>query len=158
MKIIWGGLLVFLLSLPASAFADLKGKVVRVLDGDTVEILSGQHTKRVRLNGIDAPEKDQPYGRRSRQYLTGLIGGKQVVAVGNKEDRYGRLLATINLNNQDVNAIQVYAGMAWAYRYQGRLTVERYGNYEQNAQSAKRGLWSLKDPIEPAKWRKDKNH
>ncbi|EAB8175330.1 thermonuclease family protein [Shigella sonnei] len=151
-------LLALLSCLPLCAYADLNGKVVRVLDGDTVEILVGQQTTRVRLNGIDAPEKDQPYGQRSRQYLTGLIGGKQVVAIGGNKDRYGRLLATIILHNQDVNAIQVYAGMAWAYRYQGRLTVERYADYEHNAKSANRGLWSQKDPIEPRKWRKYKRY
>ncbi|ENT9932950.1 thermonuclease family protein [Salmonella enterica] len=152
----WG--VIWALGVSCSVNADVTGKVVKILDGDTIEVLSGEQATRIRLNGIDAPEKDQPYGQRSRQYLTSLIGGKQVVAVGNKKDRYGRLLATINLNNQDVNGIQVYAGMAWAFRYQGRLTVERYGEYEQNAKSAKRGLWSQRDPIEPMKWRKYKGH
>ncbi|HGG5279232.1 TPA: thermonuclease family protein [Salmonella enterica subsp. enterica serovar Senftenberg] len=146
----WG--VIWALGVSCSVNADVTGKVVKILDGDTIEVLSGEQATRIRLNGIDAPEKDQPYGQRSRQYLTSLIGGKQVVAVGNKKDRYGRLLATINLNNQDVNGIQVYAGMAWAY------TVERYGEYEQNAKSAKRGLWSQRDPIEPMKWRKYKGH
>ena len=124
-----------------------------MLDGDTVEILAGNVATRVRLNGIDAPEKAQPFGQRSRQALTAIVGGNTVLAVGEKRDRYGRLLATLILDGRDINAIQVYSGMAWVYRYKGLATEPEYLRYERDARTARRGLWSEKEPVEPSIWR-----
>lgn len=143
-----------MLSLPACALADLNGKVVRVLDGDTVEILSEGELTRVRLNGIDAPEKAQPFGQKSKQMLTEAVAGKMVFAEGEQRDMYGRLLATLMLDGRDVNAMQVYSGMAWVYRYKGNATTPAYLRYEQDARIARRGLWSEANPVEPAIWRK----
>ncbi|EHJ1703264.1 TPA: thermonuclease family protein [Enterobacter roggenkampii] len=142
-----------MLSIPVVAEADITGKIVRVLDGDTVEILAGNVATRVRLNGIDAPEKAQPFGQRSRQALTAIVGGKTVLAVGEKRDRYGRLLATLILDGRDINATQVYSGMAWVYRYKGLATEPEYLRYERDARTARRGLWSEKEPVEPSNWR-----
>lgn len=142
-----------MLSIPLVAEADITGKIVRVLDGDTVEILAGNVATRVRLNGIDAPEKAQPFGQRSRQALTAIVGGKTVLAVGEKRDRYGRLLATLILDGRDINATQVYSGMAWVYRYKGLATEPEYLRYERDARTARRGLWSEKEPVEPSIWR-----
>ncbi|EDH8415618.1 nuclease [Salmonella enterica subsp. enterica serovar Enteritidis] len=142
-----------MLSIPVVAEADITGKIVRVLDGDTVEILAGNVATRVRLNGIDAPEKAQPFGQRSRQALTAIVGGNTVLAVGEKRDRYGRLLATLILDGRDINAIQVYSGMAWVYRYKGLATEPEYLRYERDARTARRGLWSEKEPVEPSIWR-----
>ncbi|EDC5629827.1 thermonuclease family protein [Salmonella enterica] len=142
-----------MLSIPVVAEADITGKIVRVLDGDTVEILAGNVATRVRLNGIDAPEKAQPFGQRSRQALTEIVGGKTVLAVGEKRDRYGRLLATLILDGRDINATQVYSGMAWVYRYKGLATEPEYLRYERDARTARRGLWSEKEPVEPSSWR-----
>ncbi|EBM7196738.1 thermonuclease family protein [Salmonella enterica subsp. enterica serovar Senftenberg] len=142
-----------MLSIPVVAEADITGKIVRVLDGDTVEILAGNVATRVRLNGIDAPEKAQPFGQRSRLALTAIVGGKTVLAVGEKRDRYGRLLATLMLDGRDINATQVYSGMAWVYRYKGLATEPEYLRYERDARTARRGLWSEKEPVEPSIWR-----
>ncbi|EOR7867412.1 thermonuclease family protein [Escherichia coli] len=142
------------LLLPLSVQADISGKIVRVLDGDTVEIMSDGSTTRIRLSGIDAPEKAQPFGQRSKQALTHIVAGKKVKAVGDKRDRYGRLLATLMLEGRDVNATQVYSGMAWVYRYQGHASEPAYLRYERDARIARRGLWSEKEPVEPALWRK----
>ncbi|HCR2142849.1 TPA: thermonuclease family protein [Enterobacter hormaechei subsp. steigerwaltii] len=143
-----------MLSIPVVAEADITGKIVRVLDGDTVEILAGNVATRVRLNGIDAPEKAQPFGQRSKQALTAIVSGKTVLAVGDRRDGYGRLLATLILNGRDINATQVSSGMAWVYRYQGHATEPEYLRYEQDARTARRGLWSEGEPVEPAIWRK----
>ncbi|EHX7722180.1 thermonuclease family protein [Enterobacter kobei] len=142
-----------MLSIPVVTEADITGKIVRVLDGDTVEILAGNVATRVRLNGIDAPEKAQPFGQRSRLALTAIVGGKTVLAVGEKRDRYGRLLATLMLDGRDINATQVYSGMAWVYRYKGLATEPEYLRYERDARTARRGLWSEKEPVEPSIWR-----
>lgn len=77
-----------------------------------------------------------------------------VLAAGEQYDRYGRLLATLMLDGRDVNAIQVYSGMAWVYRYKGNATMPEYLRYERDARTARRGLWSEKEPVEPALWRK----
>ncbi|MER2976972.1 thermonuclease family protein, partial [Klebsiella pneumoniae] len=76
---------------------------------------------------------------------------------GAGQDVYGRLLGTIYLNNKDVNAIMVANGMAWAYRYQGRLIVPEYGPLEQKARNEGKGLWSDPHSIEPRQWRKANN-
>ncbi|AYN25651.1 nuclease (plasmid) [Buttiauxella sp. 3AFRM03] len=146
-----------MLCLPLTAQADISGKVVRVLDGDTVEIMAEGVATRVRLNGIDAPEKMQPFGQRSKKVLTEMVAGKIVLAVGDKQDRYGRLLATLMLDGRDINATQVYSGMAWVYRYKGNATTPAYLRYEQDARTARRGLWSENQPVEPAIWRRQQH-
>ncbi|WP_343224857.1 thermonuclease family protein [Klebsiella pneumoniae] len=94
-----------------SASADISGRIVRVLDGDTVEIIDpGNRLTRVRLAGIDAPEKSQPFGQRSRQELSSMVAQRLVTVTGSETDRYGRLLGTIWLGMTDVNAEQVRKG------------------------------------------------
>lgn len=136
------------------AFADLHGRVVKVLDGDTIEVLqSTSERSRIRLSGIDAPEKNQAFGQRSRQFLSSRLAQQLVTISGNETDRYGRLLGTVWLNGQDVNALQVQNGMAWAYRYQGKASNSAYLAMEQEARKQKKGLWTDPDPVEPWKWR-----
>lgn len=97
-----------------SASADISGRIVRVLDGDTVEMLEpGNQLTRVRLAGIDAPEKSQPFGQRSRQELSSMVAQRHVTVTGSDTDRYGRLLGTVWLGVKDVNAEQIRKGLAW---------------------------------------------
>ena len=114
--------------------ADINGRIVRVLDGDTVEILGeGNQLKRVRLAGIDAPEKNQPFGQRSRQELSSMVTQRIVTVTGEDEDRYGRLLGTVWLGAKDVNAEQIRKGLAWAYRYHGKPVRSDYATLEDEA-------------------------
>lgn len=136
-----------------NAFGDIDGRVVRVLDGDTVEVLHAGKGVRVRLAGIDAPEKKQPYGQRSRQQLSRLIAQQQVHVAGDKTDRYGRLLGTVLLRDTDINAEQVRNGQAWAYRYRGKALNGGYATLEAQARTASKGLWADSDAQEPWKWR-----
>lgn len=104
-------LVLFVVALSASA--DISGRIGRVLDGDTVEILEpGNRLMRVRLAGIDAPEKSQPFGQRSRQELSSMVAQRPVTVTGSETDRYRRLLGTIWLGMTDVNAEQVRKGLA----------------------------------------------
>lgn len=89
--------------------------------------------------------------------MTQLAANKVVVIEDHGQDVYGRMLGTLYLNNQDLNAVMVAEGMAWAYRYQGRLTVPQYGSLEQNARNAGKGLWSDPHAVEPRQWRKANN-
>lgn len=99
-------LVLLVVTFPAGT--DISGRIVRVLDGDTVEVLdTGNHLTRVRLAGIDAPEKSQPFGQRSRQELTSMVAQRSVIVRGCDTDRYGRLLGTVWLGTKDVNAAQI---------------------------------------------------
>ena len=149
---------VFILSVPMLSCAQtISGKVVRVIDGDTVQVYDGATNTRVRLYGIDAPESKQAFGQKAKQAMTQMAANKVVVIEDHGQDVYGRMLGTLYLNNQDLNAVMVAEGMAWAYRYQGRLTVPQYGSLELNARNAGKGLWSDPHAVEPRQWRKAKN-
>jgi len=142
-----------------SAYADFTGKVVKVTDGDTVNVLeAGNVLHKVRLTGIDAPERGQPYGRKSQEYLSDMVAGKQVLVETEKQDRYGRDLGKIILNGQDINLGQVKAGMAWWYRYykkqQSQEDRAAYEVAEDNAKAKGLGLWSDPNPINPYEWRR----
>lgn len=95
-----------LILLTGNTGAALKGKVIRVLDGDTIEVLQVNNERtRIRLNGIDAPEKKQDFGQRSRQFLSRQLAQQFVTITGDETDRYGRLLGTVWLNGQDINLL-----------------------------------------------------
>lgn len=130
--------------------ADFSGKVIAVLDGDTLLMLRGGKPVKVRLAGIDAPEKAQPYGAASQQSLAELVMGKRIDVVSRAVDDYGRLVATVSIGEISVNREQVRRGMAWEY--------SRFRNHElmalqRDAQQARRGLWA-DEAIAPAQWRK----
>lgn len=147
----------FLLSI--SVFADFTGTVVKVTDGDTINVLeAGNILHKVRLTGIDAPERGQPYGRKSQEYLADMVAGKQVVIESDKTDRYGRDLGKIILNGKDINLEQVKAGMAWWYRYYKKQQPPNdqmdYEAAEDNAKANRLGLWAEPNPINPYEWRR----
>lgn len=133
---------------PLLLFA-LSGKVVSVHDGDTITILAEKERIKIRLFGIDAPELKQPYGKKSKQFLSNLIAGQIVEVEKNGNDRYGRTIGTVSLNGEDINAQMVENGYAWAYR---RFS-KKYAPQESKAKFEKRGLWR-DDTIPPWEWRK----
>ncbi|EMZ5627905.1 TPA: thermonuclease family protein [Enterobacter asburiae] len=143
-----------LLVVTFSASADISGRIVRVLDGDTVEVLeTGNRLTRVRLAGIDAPEKSQPFGQRSRQELTSMVAQRNVTITGEETDRYGRRLGTVWLGATDVNAAQIRKGLAWVYRYHGKPVRPDYAVLEAEARRQSVGLWSEPGQTEPWHWR-----
>ena len=146
------------LCLAGNAQADFTGKVVKVIDGDTVDVLNGGRAHRVRLAGVDAPESGQPFGQRSKQNLLNLTAQKQTEVITDTTDRYGRWLGTVIVNGINVNAEQVKAGMAWAYRYHGKAVDSSALSLEQQAREMKLGLWSDPRAIEPWKWRQHHKH
>ena len=126
-------------------------KVIKISDGDTITILTQQHEQiKVRLYGIDAPEKKQPYGKKSKQFLANLIAGKVVEVDENGKDRYKRTIGTIYLDGKDINAQMVANGYAWAYR----KFSKKYTAQESKAKSQKLGLWQDKEPTPPWEWRR----
>lgn len=146
--------------LTASAHADtIAGRVVSIADGDTITVLDASNTQhKIRLAGIDAPEKGQPFGNASRQHLAKLLFGTDVLVVHNKKDRYGRTVGKVMAVGADANLSQVKAGMAWHYKAYAReqLAEDRaaYAEAEIAARSARRGLWSEVNPVPPWEWRR----
>lgn len=135
--------------LPLSLFA-FNGKVVSIHDGDTITILQNKEQTKVRLFGIDAPEKKQDYGQRSKQFLASLVAGQVVEVEPKGKDRYRRTLGIIHFKGQDINAQMVLNGYAWAYVKYSKMYVDQ----EKTARENKRGLWQSSDPTPPWEWRK----
>src|SRR5574344_2455376 len=119
---------------------ELIGKVVKVSDGDTITILTEDKTQhKIRLNDIDAPEKKQAFGNKSKDNLAKYIAGKTVTVKYNKTDKYKRILGTIYYNNKDINLQQVKDGYAWVYKKYANN--QNYYKEETKAKESKKGLW-----------------
>lgn len=150
--------------LPALAIGkDLRARVVGVSDGDTVTVLDASNKQyKVRLAGIDAPEKVQPYGQASKQALAKEIFNQQVNIEWSKIDRYGRLVGKIFKEGYDENLAQVRRGMAWHYkayqREQSSTDRSEYDKAEQVARSEGIGLWQDSSPIPPWEYRRMKKN
>lgn len=114
---------------------------------------------RIRLQGIDAPESHQAFGTQSKKNLSNLIFDRDVTIEYEKTDQYGRIVGKILFEGKDINLEQIKAGMAWHYKeYQREQTPEDrelYARAEDEARSARRGLWVDADPIEPSAFRKE---
>ena len=139
--------------------AQISGRVIRVADGDTITVLDADNVQhKVRLAGIDAPEKSQAYGRRSRESLAELTANRSVIVDTHKQDRYGRLVGKVIVDGQDVNIEQVRRGMAWVYRqYERELSDDdrqSYDRAESDARKFQKGLWADKSPMPPWEFRK----
>ncbi len=136
----------------AHAGSAFEGRVVGVADGDTITVLTdGRESIRIRLAEIDAPEKSQAFGQRSKQSLSDMVFGKTVRVEQQDVDRYGRVVGRVFVGGTDVNAEQVRQGMAWVYRQYLRDTTLL--NVEQEARTARRGLWSDLNPMPPWEYR-----
>lgn len=137
-------------------------------DGDTLTLLDSERRQhKVRLSGIDAPERRQAYGERAKQHLAGLAHGKSVMVVWRTRDRYGRILGRVLLPRctasdcrytTDAGLEQLKAGLAWHYvRYAKQQPYEervRYAWSEQQARAKREGLWKEAEPVPPWRFRK----
>lgn len=136
------------------AHADLTGKVVAVADGDTLTLLRDREQIKVRLVEIDAPEKSQPHGNRSKQSLSELCFDKIAALADQGKDKYGRTLARVTCDGIDANTEQVRRGMAWVYRKYAPVDSPLYAA-ENKAKEARRGLWADAEPVPPWEWRRE---
>jgi endonuclease YncB( thermonuclease family) len=141
-------------------------RVVKVTDDDTIVVLQGKKQVKVRIAGIDAPEKKQAFGNRSRQSMASLVHGGVVKADCPKRDRYGRSVFKVWVQPRDrgtsgmaldAGLAQIAAGLAWWYRrYANEQSAEDRGHYESEENEArlrKRGLWQDANPVPPWEWR-----
>lgn len=146
-------LCLFVFLLPGVVFAsEIQGKVIRVLDGDTIEVLQNKAPVRIRLLNIDAPEKKQPYGRWSGEQLKALIALQPVTVSYDHKDRYGRVLGRVVVaDGIEANRYMVQQGAAWVYeRYNTDTSLI---SLQREAQVQKRGLWAESHPVPPWQWR-----
>lgn len=141
-----------LLGAAGSHAAEMQGKVIRVLDGDTIEILQDKQPVRIRLANIDAPEKKQPFGRWSAEQLKTLAAGQPVTVTYSQKDRYGRVLGRVfTADRTEINRRQVENGAAWVYeQYNTDLSLPAL---QRQALEQKRGLWADSHPVPPWTWR-----
>ena len=130
----------------------LEGRVVGVSDGDTITVLDDAKTQhKIRFAGIDAPEKGQAFGERSKQNLSALVFQKRVEARCHKKDRYGREVCAVFVSLRDVGLEQIRQGMAWHYKeYQHEQTTQDrlvYRDEEESAKAQRVGLWKDAKPV-----------
>jgi endonuclease YncB( thermonuclease family) len=158
----------FLIFLALPAFADVTGVVVGVADGDTVTVLDENKTQqKIRLSGIDAPEKGQPFGQKAKERMSDLVYGKEVRVEGDKLDRYGRTLGKVWVTpadcpkcdkTLDANLAMLTVGLAWHYKqYEKEQHPEDRGCYafaEEEAKAKRVGLWADPEPTPPWEWRR----
>ncbi len=156
------GLLAFFFSClaPASiSAAEFSGRIVGVLDGDTVDVLSNDKTLvRIRIAGIDAPEKTQAFGQRAKRALSDLAFGKSVNVFWKKHDKYNRVIGKIEVDDVDLGLAMIQLGFAWHFqkyeREQTRQDRTLYRAAEVAARSARLGLWADESPVPPWEFRK----
>lgn len=135
---------------------EIEGNVVRVLDGDTIEVLQDRTPVRIRLINIDAPEKKQPFGRWSTNQLKSLIAGQPVTVTYTQTDRYGRVLGrVVTTNGIEANRYMVQNGAAWVYDQYN--TDPSLPALQREARAQKRGLWADSQPVSPWEWRHREN-
>lgn len=148
---IFAGFLASAFLFAGTAFAE---RVLRVADGDTI-VVRGEDGKnmRVRLWGIDDPERDQPFGDAARDRLRTLVEGKDVRLDVRDRDAYGRAVAVVFLGDEDVCLRQIEEGFAWHYRRYAPH-ARAYAEAEKRARAERRGLWADADPVPPWEWRR----
>ena len=141
----------------------LVGKVVGVSDGDTITVLDTTKTEhKVRLMGIDAPEKKQDFGTQSKRALSNLVYQKPVTVEYKKQDRYKRKIGKVILDNQDICLQMVQDGWAWHYKdyekEQSKIDRDLYSQAELKARDEKRGLWQAGNAVAPSSFRKKQSN
>ena len=142
-----------LLLLSFSLWAEeIVGRVIRVADGDTMTVLAaGNVQEKIRLHGIDAPEKDQAFGQKSKQRLSDYVFGKDVTVTWKSRDKYGRILGTVWLGGKDNNLQMLQDGCAWHYKRFDSNPA--YAAAEAEARQMRRGLWIDPNPLPPEEFR-----
>ena len=136
----------------------IEGRVVGVADGDTITVLDASDTQhKIRLAGIDAPEKHQPFGQRSKESLSDLVFGRAVMVETDKRDKYGRNVGKVLVDGNDANLEKVKRGLACHYKqYEKEQPANdrvEYAVAEGAARASRLGLWADAEPVAPWEFR-----
>lgn len=146
---------------PAAARERYEGRVQRVLDGDTADVLTGDFERiRVRFYGLDAPEKNQDGGDESRAALDRLIAGREVSVLVMDVDRYSRQVGVVYLDGVSVNLEMIALGQAWVYEQycRDRKICGEFRRAQSRAREAGLGLWADPDPTPPWDHRRNRRN
>lgn len=146
--------IIFLVLFPIFCNAQLVGKVVSIADGDTFTMLVNSQQIRIRLHGIDCPEKGQDFGNVAREFLSGYVFSKVVTVQEMATDRYGRTIGLVTIDGVNVNEKLLEAGLAWHYRQYDKNPD--WAKLEAKAKKEKKGLWIQLNPIPPWDFRRMK--
>lgn len=157
-KITYALLLSIIFSFVDVRAESLVGKVVGVSDGDTITVLDASKTQhKIRLMGIDAPEKKQEFGNESKKALSNYIYQKEVTVEYKKQDRYKRKVGKVIFEGKDICLLMIQDGMAWHYKdyekEQSKTDRDLYSQAEIKAREAKIGIWQATNPIAPSAFR-----
>jgi len=151
--------LLLLFSASTAYSETVSGRIVGITDGDTLKLVTPTKVLyKIRLSGIDAPEKGQPFGQRAKQTLSTCSNNKNAIVETYKKDRYGRFVGKVLVDGVDCNLKQIELGMAWHYKkYENEQELgdrSKYAHAEHVAKGAKQGLWSEASFVPPWDWRK----
>jgi endonuclease YncB( thermonuclease family) len=145
-------LALFMVVAPAMA-ADFTGEVIRILDGDTIEVLHEKKAERIRLYGIDCPEKGQPFGQKAKQATSNLLFGKDVRVHTHGRDKHRHTLGTVFYGDVNINQVLVKEGWCWWFsRYAPKDSMLK--QLQEQAMEAKKGLWADPNPVPPWLYRR----
>jgi micrococcal nuclease len=148
--------LILLLLLPLGCYSQLIGKVVNIADGDTFTMLVNNEPIRIRLHGIDSPEKGQDFSNVAKEFLSGYVFGKVVTVREMDTDRYGRTIGMVTIDGVNVNEKILEAGLAWHYKQYDKNY--KWAQLESIAKGKKIGIWSVSNPTPPWDFRSRKNN
>jgi micrococcal nuclease len=145
--------ILFLILISHACIAQINGRVVSVSDGDTFTLLTNDNEQiRIRLYGIDCPEKDQDFGQVAKKFLSDLVYNKNVNVTKTDVDRYGRTIGKVFIDSVNVNKSLLRAGLAWHYkRYDDDPA---WAKVEATARRKKLGLWAKADAVPPWEYRR----
>jgi micrococcal nuclease len=146
--------LLLLVWLPLPLYSQLIGKVVSIADGDTFTMLINNEQIKIRLHGIDCPEKSQDFGNVAKEFLSDLVFGRTVSVKKLDTDRYGRTIGMVLMDSLNINEELLKAGLAWHYKYYDKNVL--WAQLEDTARKEKKGIWSMPSPIPPWDYRKVK--
>ena len=136
----------------------ITGKVIGISDGDTITVLNEKHEQlKIRLAGIDCPEKSQAFGNRAKRTLSDKVFSQNVKVETRDKDKYGRTLGIVKIGEEDINQYMISEGVAWHYKKyantQPTEEADRYAKAEETARLNKKGLWIQEHPTPPWEFR-----
>lgn len=146
-------LLLVLFLLTVNVFDTFQGKVIRIIDGDTIVVLIDYKQVKIRLEGIDCPESNPDFGNAAKKATSSLCFAKEVTVVSTGIDRYGRILGKVYFENTCINEELLKMGLAWHYKKYN--ADEDLAQLEYTARMNKIGLWSQPNPIAPWDYRRN---
>jgi len=153
-KSLWIFTSLVLLSFAPSICLAWSGKVVSVTDGDTIKVLHNGKEEKIRLYGIDTPEKKQDFGQKAQDLTSSLVAGRNVEVQQKDVDRYGRIVGLVTVDGQSLNALIIQNGYAWVYnQFCQESFCSEWSRLETKAREQQKGMWIEANNIPPWEWR-----